>query len=148
MATSVTSDRVMQGNEGELWVDGIKMAEIYGMDAQIEVQKVDVPMCGVKNGTAKKFTGWNGTGSLRFNKVSSMFAKKQAEAIQAGLPLSCTIISKLADPSVSKYGHERVELRNCQFDTISLISWEAGQIVQCEVPFTFEDFNFLNTIMD
>lgn len=148
MATNVTSDRVLQGNEGELWIDGIKMAEVYGMEAQIEIQNVDVPLCGSKNGKAKKFTGWNGTGNLKFNKVSSSFAQRQAEAVKSGIPLLCTIISKLADPSVAAYGHERVELLNCQFNTISLISWEAGQIVQNEVPFVFDDFNFLNTISD
>ena len=119
MATNVTSDRVLNGSYGQLWLDGVLMAEVYGLDAQIEVLKQEVPMCGTSSGIGKKFTGWNGTGSLRFNKVSSTFTKKQAEAIKNGTPIVSTIISKLADPSVAKYGHERVELRNVQFDTIS-----------------------------
>lgn len=148
MALSVTSDRVLQGNGGELWVNGKKMAEVYSMEAQIEIQNVDVPLCGSKNGKAKKFTGWEGTGNIKFNKVSSAFAKQQAEAVKNGKPLFCTIISKLADPSAAKYGHERVELLNCQFNTITLTNWEAGQVIQNEVPFTFENFNFLNIITD
>ena len=114
----------------------------------MEVLKAEVPICGISSGVGKKFTGWNGTGSLRFNKVSSTFSKKQAEAIKEGTPLVSTIISKLADPSVAKYGHERVELRGVQFDTISLAQWEAGQLVQQEVPFTFDDFVFLSSIAD
>ena len=148
MATNITSDRVINGSYGELWIDGEKMAEVYGLDAQMEVLKAEVPICGISSGVGKKFTGLNGTGSLRFNKVSSTFSKKQAEAIKEGTPLVSTIISKLADPSVAKYGHERLELRQVQFDTISLAQWEAGNLVQQEVPFTFEDFNFLNTISD
>lgn len=148
MATNVTTDRVVNGSYGELWIDGVKMAEVYGLDAQMEVLKSEVPMCGVNSGVGKKYTGWNGTGSLRFNKVSSTFSKRQAEAIKAGVPLVSTIISKLADPSVAKYGHERLELRGVQFDTISLAQWEAGSLIQHEVPFTFEDFNFLNAIAD
>ena len=105
-------------------------------------------MCGTSSGVGKKFTGWNGTGSLRINKVSSSFVRKQAEAVKNGKPLVSTIISKLADPSVAKYGHERVELRGVQFDTISLAQWEAGQLVQQEVPFTFDDFVFLSSISD
>ena len=147
MATNVTSDRVLNGSYGQLWLDGVLMAEVYGLDAQIEVLKQEVPMCGTSSGIGKKFTGWNGTGSLRFNKVSSTFTKKQAEAIKNGTPIVSTIISKLADPSVAKYGHERVELRNVQFDTISF-GWEAGQLVQQEVPFTFDDFVFLSAIAD
>ena len=138
MATSITSDRVLNGSYGQLWLDGVYMAEVYGLDAQMEVLKAEVPMCGTTSGVGKKFTGWNGTGSLRFNKVSSSFVRKQAEAV----------ISKLADPSVAKYGHERVELRGVQFDTISLAQWEAGQLVQQEVPFTFDDFVFLSSISD
>ena len=148
MATNITSDRVINGSYGELWIDGEKMAEVYGLDAHMEVLKAEVPICGISSGVGKKFTGWNGTGSLRFNKVSSTFSKKQAEAIKEGTPLVSTIISKLADPSVAKYGHERLELRQVQFDTISLAQWEAGNLVQQEVPFTFEDFNFLNIISD
>ena len=148
MATAITSDRVVNGSYGELWLDGEKMAEVYGLDAQMEVMKAEVPMCGMNGGVGKKYTGWNGTGSLRFNKVSSTFSKKQAEAIKEGIPLVSTIISKLADPSVAKHGHERIELKGVQFDTISLAQWEAGQLIQHEVPFTFEDFNFLNTISD
>ena len=147
MATSMTSDRVLNGSYGQLWLDGVLMAEVYGLDAQIEVLKQEVPMCGTSSGIGKKFTGWNGTGSLRFNKVSSTFTKKQAEAIKKGTPIVSTIISKLADPSVAKYGHERGELRNVQFDTISF-GWEAGQLVQQEVPFTFDDFVFLSAIAD
>ena len=148
MATSMTSDRVLNGSYGQLWLDGVYMAEVYGLDAQMEVIKAEVPMCGTSSGVGKKYTGWNGTGSLRFNKVSSTFAKKQAEALKEGIPVVSTIISKLADPSVAKHGHERIELKGVQFDTISLAQWNAGELIQHEVPFTFEDFNFLNTIND
>ena len=148
MATSITSDRVLNGYYRQLWLDAAYMAEVYGLDAQMEVLKAEVPTCGTTSGVGKKFTGWNGTGSLRFNKVSSSFVRKQAEAVKNGKPLVSTIISKLADPSVAKYGHERVELRGVQFDTISLAQWEAGQLVQQEVPFTFDDFVFLSSISD
>ena len=73
--------------------------------------------------------------------------KKKYKSVKTAKLVS-TIISKLADPSVAKYGHERLELRQVQFDTISLAQWEAGSLIQNEVPFTFEDFNFLNAIAD
>ena len=37
MATAITSDRVVNGSYGELWLDGEKMAEVYGLDAQMEI---------------------------------------------------------------------------------------------------------------
>ena len=148
MATNVTSDRVLNGSYGQLWLDGVLMAEVYGLDAQLEVLKQEVPMCGTSAGVGKRFTGWNGTGSLRFNKVSSQFAKKQAEAIKNGNQLVSTIISKLDDPAAARYGREQVELIGVQFDTISLAKWEAGSLIQEELPFTFEDFNYLSSIRD
>jgi hypothetical protein len=148
MATSMNVNRAISGTYGEVWIDGIKMAEVYGLDAQIEINKADVPMCGYRNGTAQKMAGWTGTGSLRFNKVSSTFLKKQLNSLKEGRQLVCTIISKLADPSVSEYGHERVELKNVTFDSVQLAGWEAGNIVQMEQPFTFDDFNMLDAIND
>ena len=79
MATAITSERVVNGSYGELWLDGEKMAEVYGLDAQMEVMKAEVPMCGMNGGVGKKYTGWNGTGSLRFNKVSSTFSTSELE---------------------------------------------------------------------
>ena len=50
MATNVTSDRVLNGSYGQFWLDGVLMAEVYGLDAQIEVLKQEVPMCGTSAG--------------------------------------------------------------------------------------------------
>ena len=49
MATAITSERVVNGSYGELWLDGEKMAEVYGLDAQMEVMKAEVPMCGMND---------------------------------------------------------------------------------------------------
>ena len=32
MATAITSDRVVNGSYGELWLDGEKMGEVYGLE--------------------------------------------------------------------------------------------------------------------
>ena len=82
------------------------------------------------------------------NETASQFAKKQAEAIKNGNQLVSTIISKLDDPAAARYGREQVELTGVQFDTISLAKWEAGSLIQEEMPFTFEDFNYLSSIRD
>ena len=47
MATAITSDRVVNGSYGELWLDGEKMAEVYGLDAQMEVMKRKRPASGI-----------------------------------------------------------------------------------------------------
>ena len=66
------------------------------------------------------------------------------EAIRDGKDIRFTIISKLADPDA--YGAERVTLKNVSFDDLTLADWEAKQVGKVECPFTFTDFEFLDTI--
>jgi len=85
-----------------------------------------------------------GTGSIRLHKVYSRGAVKQAESVLAGRDVRCTIISKLADPDA--WGAERVVLKNVSFDDLTLADWEADTFGKTECPFTFSDFEFLDTV--
>lgn len=137
MAKNYTAGQVISGTFGECWIDGEKVAEVYGLQAKANINKEDVPMCGTNNGTGKKMMGWDGTGSLRFNKVNSSFLKKQLDALREGKELIVDIISKVADPAST--GAERVYISNCTFDDITIIDWEAKKILQTELPFTFNE---------
>ena len=84
MATAITSDRVVNGSYGELWLDGEKMAEVYGLDAQMEVMKAEVPMCGINGGIGEKYTGWNGTGSLGLIKFLQLLQRDKQKPLKKG----------------------------------------------------------------
>jgi hypothetical protein len=131
-------ENAISGTYGEAWIDGEKFAEIYGLQAKMNLLKEDVPMCGTNNGTGKKLMGWDGTGSVRFTKINSKLLKKQLALLKQGKELSVTIVSKLADPAAM--GAERVSISGCTFDDITLADWEAKQILQEEKPFTFSEF--------
>jgi hypothetical protein len=133
----------ISGTHGQAWIDGELFAEIHGLQAKVNILKEDVPMCGTNNGTGKKMMGWEGTGSLRFTKINSKLLKKQLELLKQSKELSFTIVSKLADPS--NYGSERVVIRNCTFDDVTIADWEAKTIIQEEKPFTF---NVLPELLD
>jgi hypothetical protein len=137
MPATYTPEQVISGTYGEAWIDGEKFAEIYGLQAKVNINKEDVPMCGTNNGTGKKMMGWQGTGSLRFNKVTSSLLKKQLDALRSGKELVVDIISKVADPAA--LGAERVYIPNCTFDDITLADWESNKILQVEMPFTFSE---------
>lgn len=137
MAITYKPGEVISGTFGEAWIDGEKFAEVYGLQAKIAINKEDVPMCGTNNGTGKKMMGWDGTGSIRFNKINSSLLKKQLDALKEGKELVVDIISKLADPSSA--GAERAYIPNCTFDDITIADWEAKKILQTEMPFTFND---------
>ncbi len=57
-----------------------------------------------------------------------------ADAVQQGKDERTTFIGKLDDPD--GYGAERVALYGVSFDEVPLTSFEAGQIIKQEVPFT------------
>lgn len=144
MSQTFKASEVISGTHGECWIDGEKFAEVNRVQAKIDLLKEDVPMCGTRNGKGKKNMGWEGKGSLAFSKVDSRILKKQSQKLKNGEDFIFTLVSKLADPAAK--GAERVALKNCSFDDMTLIDWEANKILQEEKPFTFDDYDLIDTI--
>lgn len=137
------ASRVMSGTWGEVWLDGDKVSEAYGVQAKISYDKEDIPICR-QMGTDVKVTGYKGTGSLRLYKTTSRMAVAIGENIRNGKDVRFTIISKLKDPDA--YGAERVAIRNVSFDDLTLADWEAKTAGKVECPFTFTDYEFLDVV--
>ena len=137
------ASRVMSGTWGEVWLDGDKVSEAYGIQAKVAFDKEDIPMCR-QMGTDVKVTGYKGTGSLRLYKTTSRMALAIGENIRNGKDVRFTIISKLKDPDA--YGAERVAIRNVSFDDLTLADWEAKTTGKVEAPFTFTDYEFLDVV--
>lgn len=138
-----SAKRVMSGTFGEVWLEGEKVSECYGLQAKVSYNKEDVPMCGTMFG-GQKVKSMKGTGSMKLNKTSSRMAILIATAIKAGRDVRVTIISKLADPDA--YGAERVALKDVSFDDLTLADWEADNFGKVECPFTFTDFEYLDMV--
>ncbi|WP_313342512.1 phage tail tube protein [Sedimentibacter sp.] len=138
-----SAKRVMSGTWGEVWLDNDYVSECYGMQAKAAFNKQDVQICG-RMVVDKKVTNITCTGSLRLHKVSSRMAIKIGKAIKDGRDLRFTVISKLADPDA--YGAERVVLSNVSFDDLTIADWEVATNGKVEAPFTFTDYNFLDTV--
>ncbi len=138
-----SAKRVMSGTWGEVWLDNAYVSECYGMQAKMNFNKEDVQMCG-RMAVDSKITNMKGTGSLSLYKVSSRMAIAIGNAIKNGRDLRFTVISKLADPDA--YGAERVVVENVSFDDLTLADWEVATNGKVEVPFTFTDYNFLDTV--
>lgn len=68
---------------GEVWLEGEKVSECYGLQAKITYNKEDVALCG-QMGVDYKVKSYKGTGSLRMHKVSSRMAKLIGEKIRDG----------------------------------------------------------------
>ena len=138
-----SAKRVVSGIWGEVWLDGDKVSECYGLQAKASFNKEDIALCG-QMASDKKVTSIDCTGSLRLHKVTSRMAQAIGENIRNGRDVRFTIVSKLKDPDA--YGAERVVLRNVSFDDLTLADWEAKSVGKVECPFTFTDYEFLDVI--
>jgi hypothetical protein len=56
------------------------------------------------------------------------------------------LIMKLDDPE--SYGAERIRFKGVQFSKIDLIKFEAGSLVETELPFVFTGYDLLDEIKE
>lgn len=133
----------INGTWSTVWLDDEEVVEATSLSAKIEFKKEDVNILR-RMSAGKKTVGWEGKGTLKANHVTSRFFLKVRDNLKAGKQTICTIISKLADPDA--YGAERIALKYVTFDDITLADWEAKKQGEMSIPFTFEDFEGLDTI--
>jgi len=133
----------MNGSYGEVWVDSDYLAQAIGVEAKVTLITTDVMQCGtLAKGT--KVTGIEGKGTLKLNHVDSYFVIKMSECIKNGKAFRATVIVKLDDPE--SLGAERVSLTDCVFTELTLANWEAGKLGEESIPFTFSDYEVLESI--
>ncbi len=135
--------RAINGNFGEVMLDGELVREATALQAKVQINFKDVPMCGT-SGKKQKSAGWSGTGSVTMTKINSRMAQKIADAIKEGCTPEFVIISKLDDPDA--IGAERVVLKGVTFTELTLADWKAETIGEVTQPFTFYDYEFLDLI--
>lgn len=134
---------VINGTFGEVWFDDELLAEQKGLQAKIEFTKEDVNLPR-KLGKSTKIVGWEGKGTLRLYKVNSRIALKVQQFVKKGKDVRFTIVSKLDDPD--SYGAERVVIKGVSFDDLTLVDFEPKKVLEVELPFTFDDYDFIDAI--
>ncbi len=135
--------QVINGSQGELWIDDDYMAETTALEAKMKLETAEVP----KNRTlykGYKVTAITGEGTIKLNKITSYFTQKILGNIKAGKATRATIISNLDDPEA--LGAERIRLNDCVFTELTLANWENGKILEEEIPFNFTDADLLDAI--
>lgn len=143
MAKELNAERVVNGSFGEVWFDGEYLSECKKLSAKVEIKKEAI----TKPGTLKegqKMIGISGKGSMTIYKVNSKIAKKVSDYVKVGKLPVFQILSTLRDPAA--YGAERVNITGATPDDLTLAEWETAKAGEVEIPFTFEDWEFLDTI--
>lgn len=135
MNTSFDPDRAFYGSFAKLLMDGEWQTNSTGVEATVEMDKVDLNIMG-DNWTRKKKGQLSGSGSFSGYKVTSKMIQQGFERFE--------LIVSLEDPEA--FGHERVRLMNCMADSIQLANVTAGEIIEEETAFTFEHFELLDPV--
>ena len=92
--------------------------------------------------TQYKYVGYEGSGNITMNKVSSLLLKKCAENIKKGKATKCHVVAQLDDPDA--IGVETISIYDVTFDSTTLANWKVGSIVEESVDFTFTDFDIID----
>lgn len=139
---AIDTTLVRSGTWGSLWIDGEQVAECYGCQAKISKTKESVPRCRAMMEDSK-LVSTKGTGSIRIYNATSRLIELEGEALKTGKDLRHTIISNLDDPD--NPNNQRIALMGVSFDDLTLADWEAAKLGQIESPFTFNDYQMLDT---
>lgn len=143
MTGNYNEAKTMYGNFGTVFLDDSFVAEATAIQAKIKMNKLDVPMCGT---TSKKYrtVGWEGSGTLTLNKISSRMITLLADDFKNGTEQAYTLLSKLKDPANG--GTETIKLKGVKFDELTLTDWAANKLGTESIPFTFDDFDVVDSI--
>lgn len=132
---SFDASRTIHGSNGKILLDGDEQTNLTECTAKVTTDKKEVNAIGDDWTRHKKGTK-KGTGSMSGYKITSAMIEREFNKFE--------IISALEDPEA--YGYERIRLKNCMADEISLINLKAGDLVTEDTPFTFEGYELLDKI--
>lgn len=139
------TNTVINGTWGTVKIDNEVVAEATGLEAKVSIEKEEVKQTGTL-AKGYKITGTDGKGTLKLNKVYSRMIKLMNENIQKGKSTVATIESELADPASGEGRMEKIVLKGCIFDELTLADWEARKNGEESVPFTFTGWDVQQTI--
>lgn len=138
----VNTNRTLSGNDGQIWVNGELWAEIKSIEFKLTGNFEDINFVGDTK-THKRFTGVDGSGTITLQKTLSRGIKAISDAFKSGKFPDITILTKVTDGQTGQ--SERWELDQVMFTELSQ-KIEAKNLIEQEMPFTFENWDILETI--
>lgn len=140
------ASRVINGSFGQVYMEGQWLTNFSEMTAEANIEKAKLKLSGDR-WARHKLIGLDGTGTMTGFKVTSKLIEFNTPITDNKNKMVKTeLISKLSDPEA--WGHERVRLKNVMFDKIQLANWKTGAEVNEDWPFTFEEYELLDPIVE
>jgi hypothetical protein len=113
------------------------------LESKVAKEKAEIKTLG-RRGTQNKAKGWKGTGTLTVYYVTSLFRELMLEYMKTGKDTYFDITVTNEDPS-STIGKQTVVLKGCNFDEVSMASFDTGaDALEEDMAFTFEDVDILD----
>ena len=137
-----SAPRVMNGTWGQIWEDGIEVAEVSAFQLKMTKNFDTLNMCG-QMAEDRKLIGVKITGSVTLHKVYIRGAD-DFKAAMSGRDLRKTLVGKLADPDA--YGAERIAVYGVSYDEQTLMDWQAAKSGSITIPFQATNAEFLDTV--
>lgn len=138
------AQEILSGQDGEVIIDWDGKTYdaffVKKVTASISKTKEAVKVLR-KRGTQHKVNGFEGTGSLGYFLVTSVFREMAVYYNETGEDPYFTMTVINQDPS-GRLGKQKVILYNCNLDEITLANLDVeASFLEEEVPFTFDDFD-------
>jgi hypothetical protein len=135
--------KTMNGSFGKMFHDGQWLTNVTQAEATVEINKEEVMRSGTR-WVGHKVTSLTGSGSMTGYKITNDLLKQIAQVADDSQGAFVTeLVMKLDDPE-NHDGKTWVRLKGVQFDSIPILSFELGSIVEDETPFTFSGFEYLD----
>lgn len=137
---SMVPEYTINGAFGEVWdQDGRWLANVQEISYRVTIDRRDVPRSGTRR-MGYKAMGTMGEGTLRGFKVTSLFLERITPMMNSDSARQFVgqLLVKLDDPEA--LGTERVQLKAVKFWEYSG-GFQVGELVEEEIPFTFEDIS-------
>lgn len=136
------STRVIKGEFGEIWKDGVHLANFYSAELMADISYEEIKRSGTraignKVGTIKY------SGTITGYKITSDLAKQVAQVTNdASGAFVCELIMKVADPENGIT--QRLRVKGVQFTKIDYLKFEHGSVVEEEWPFVCDGVEWIS----
>lgn len=135
-------NHVVSGNDSMVWVNNEVWPDFKSIEYKVTGEFEDVTFLGDSR-TYKKYMGYNCEGTLTFNKMRSRGISIMGDAFKSGIMPDIKIVTKILNRATGK--SERVALLGVIFTEFGS-STEAKSIAEEELPFTFSEYEILETM--
>lgn len=140
---ALDSTKTLNGAYGKLYHEGVHLTNVYGVELTIDVNYEDIMRSGTR-WLGKKATTLNATGTVSSYKVSSDLVDAISQIMDDRNGAFVTELHVQVDDPENPDMNGMYRIKGVQFNTIPVLSFEHGSIVEEELQFVFEGYERLD----